>query len=71
MAISLLFRASGEAISGTQRYFSKHYLIVFSRLRRGDLRYTTLLFKALSFFFRASGEAILGTLKYVFDAFYG
>ena len=36
-------RASGGAIVGTQRCFSKHFLINFcSRLRRGDFRYTTM-----------------------------
>ena len=51
MAISLFFRASGEeAILGTQRYFLNHYLIKKkSRLRRGDSRYTTILFKAFSY----------------------
>ena len=39
----LLLRASGEAILGTQRYFSNHVLInFFSRRRRGDFRYTTM-----------------------------
>ena len=33
----ILFCASGEAILGTQRYFSKDFLMFFfSRLRRGD-----------------------------------
>ena len=42
-------RASGEAISGTQRYFSKDFLLIFSRLRRGDFRYTTICFKAFAY----------------------
>ena len=60
-----MFRASGEAILNTQRCFSKHFLIEFcSRLRRGDFRYTTILFKAFSYSkFFASGEAILGTQR--------
>ena len=38
---------------------------LFSRLRRGDFRYTKILFSAFyDYFCRASGEAILGTLKY-------
>ena len=65
--ISYYFLASGEAILGTQRYFSKHFTVYFfSRLRRGDFRYTTILFKAFSYycFLFASGEAILGTQRY-------
>ena len=47
-------RASGEAILGTQRYCSMHvrciFLLIFcSRLRRGDLRYATILSKAFSY----------------------
>ena len=39
----IFVRASGEAILGTQRYFLKHLLNnIFSRLRRGDFRYTTI-----------------------------
>ena len=39
-------RTSHEAILGTQRYFSNQFLIKnCSCLRRGDLRYTTILFK--------------------------
>ena len=37
------FRAFGEAILGTPRYVSMHFLFIFvSRLRRGDFRYTTI-----------------------------
>ena len=86
--------------SGTQRCFSKHFLIKtasclrigdfrppkndddddddgivflmdfavkkFSRLRRGDLRYTKIFFYSVLLlkFVRASGEAILGTQRY-------
>mgnify|MGYP000515058162 CR=1 FL=1 len=62
-----LVRASGEAIVGTQRYFSNNLLFsCCSRLRRGDFRYTTILFKAIYDLkkIRASGEAILGTQRY-------
>ena len=65
-----LFRASGEAILGTQRYLHVHVTILFSapparrfqvhndifmyvlpyeifqRLRRGDFRYTTILYQS-------------------------
>ena len=39
---------------------------MFSRLRRGDFWYITILFKAFSYqiFVRASGEASLGTQRY-------
>ena len=62
----LLFaRASGEAILGTQRYFSKHFLIkIVSRLRRGGFRYTTILFKAFFYYFFSGLTTIL------FKAFY-
>ena len=44
------FRAFGETIVGTQRYFSKQFLVQFvSRLRRGDFRYTTIRCKAVSY----------------------
>ena len=40
-----LFRASGGAILGTQRYVSKQVLInICSRLRRGDFRYTKIFY---------------------------
>ena len=40
-------------------------LIFFSRLRRGDFRYTTILVKPFSYYkIRASGEAILDTQRY-------
>ena len=48
-----------------------HFTIkIFSRLRRGDFRYTKIFFLTFSyvFFFRASGEAILGTQRYLDDA---
>ena len=47
------FRASGAAILGTLKHFC-------SCLRRGDFRYTEILFNAFydEFVFRASGEAI-------------
>ncbi len=49
------FRASGEAILGTQRYFAKQFLIdIFSCLRRRDFRYPTILCKAISCYFFAS-----------------
>ena len=60
-------RASGETVSGTQRYILKDFLIkIYSRLRRGDFRYTTILPKGFSYLIlvRASGEAILGTQRY-------
>ena len=42
--------ASDEAVLGTRRYLSKHFLIkICSRLRRGDFRYTTILFKSFSY----------------------
>ena len=48
MFLLFFFRISGEAILGTQRYFkrsfTKHFPInIFSHLRRGDFRYTTIL----------------------------
>ena len=40
------FRASGEAILGTEQYFVlRCSTFAFSRLRRGDFRYTTILLK--------------------------
>ena len=42
-----IFRASGEAILGTLKYFSEGFLNkIFSRLRRGDFRYTTILYQS-------------------------
>ena len=39
--------------------------IFFARLRRGDFRYTTIIWKAIyDYFFFAFGEAILGTQRY-------
>ena len=103
-----IFRASGEAILGTQRYFSKRfpirifqacaplhllmqlfckpvrrYILIcicfsmhftiknFSRLRRGDFRYTETFYNSILLFkfVRASGEAILDTLTYFTIAF--
>ena len=74
------FSASGEAILGTQRYLyvrSQYVLLykIFSRLRRGHFRYTTIscMYVHSTFcyikFFRASGEAILGTQRYLDDLF--
>ena len=44
--INLLI-ACCETNSGTQRYFSKDFRM-FLRLRRGDVRYTTMFFKSIS-----------------------
>ena len=42
------FRASGEAIFSTQRYFFNVFYVDFcSRLRRGDFLYTTMLFQCV------------------------
>ena len=45
----------------------KYLLLFFSRLRRGDFRYTRIFFQCVVHLkkIRASGEAILGTLKYI------
>ena len=52
-----------ELFSRTLTYFSEGIgYMFFSRLPRGDFRYTKVLSEGIRFFFRASGEAILGTL---------
>ena len=51
-----IFRASGEAILGTLKYFSVLFYTATAYLRRK--------------FFRASGEAILGTQRYFNKALY-
>ena len=45
MFLIFFVRASGEAISGTLNYVSELFLtvIICSRLRRGDVRYATIL----------------------------
>ena len=71
-----LFRASGEAILGTLKYLPMAFYTAFihkkfSRLRRGDFRYTTIpLYSAVVLsLFRASGEAILDTQRCLDDRF--
>ena len=69
---SHFFRASGEAIRDTPRYFSKDFLNQFcSRLRRCDCRYTTILvtYRFPLHFIHASGEAIVGTQRYYSKSF--
>ena len=64
--------ASGEAILGTLKHFAMHFAIQnFSRLRRGDFRYTKIFVIAFyDYLLYASGEAILGTLCFFcFNAF--
>ena len=60
-------RASGETVSDTQRYILKDFHIkIYSRLRRGDFGYTTILPNGCSYLIlvRASDETILSTQRY-------
>ena len=60
-------RAFGDAILGTVTDLSEVFSnIFFSRLRRGDFRYTEIsLCRVPSYFVRATGETISGTLAYL------
>ena len=61
-----VFRACGEAMFGTQRYFSKELRGSFcSRLQRDDFKYTTIKFRGTcDSSVRASSYAVLGTQGY-------
>ena len=69
-----IFRASGEAILGTQRYSHESFLQVIFFRASGEAILGTQRYSHESIlnvkFFRASGEAILGTQRYFNQSLY-
>ena len=68
----IFFRASGEAILGTLKYLSMHFTMkIFSRLRRGDFRYTKIF--SMHFTMKFFSRLRRGDFRYTkifFNAFY-